>query len=355
MKAQFNFFNTSLMLTLLAVVCLSLVVTSCKKDDDANNLPTYKIVNNGNGAVTEVTDLEDSSSLGVAQPIPSVQGEEYSINMPIILFLNDKILLSSLKDNFTVTMAGETVGGTITIGEGANGFAILTFVPDNPYAPNTEISLTLTTDVQDDGGNGFATDYTLTFDVTASNVGSFDGNSSFEDGYSGVYFEGDGDILQGTQGCVSPTSGNKFGAITTGIQIVSTETALGNATSLCMMGPISDDISSVTFKYNFMSSEFQEFVGSLFDDSFIITVAGPDGSFSDLVTSVNTIGENNTQCDGFPNMPDTGDNYAGSTGWMTKTVNFPNVGQPSFIIFTVTDVSDFIYSSVVAFDEVNYN
>jgi len=72
MKAQFNFFNTSLMLTLLAVVCLSLVVTSCKKDDEIE-IPddTTLTIDEIYDALADLTGGESSEVSSAAQ-VPEV-------------------------------------------------------------------------------------------------------------------------------------------------------------------------------------------------------------------------------------------------------------------------------------------
>ena len=341
--------------TYLAVLSCLLICQSCDKDPDPEpTTPTYTIINNGNAGVSTPNDNQDEEDLAIAQAIPAANGMTYSTNMPVILFFNDKVLLSSLADNFEVTMDNQVVGGTVNINEGDNGYAILTFVPSSPYANNAEITVTLAGGIQDDGGNGLGYPYVISFYTLAFSNGNFNANGGFEQGTSGVFVEGDGGVLSGTYGCVSPFSGNRFCAITTGSSILSSGSAIGGATSLSLLGPISSEVNSVSFKYNFISAEFQEYVGSEFDDSFVMTVFGPKGAYSEFITSVNQIGLNNSICNGFPNMPDDGDAYAGATGWHSKSVQFDNVGSPAYIIFTVTDVSDLQYSSVVALDDIVY-
>jgi len=257
-----------------------------------------------------------------------------------------------------VTQNGQVVGGTISINEGANGYAILTFVPKTMFSSNANIVLTLKSGLQDDGGNtfNFETDYTLSFQTNSQNNGNFEDNGSFENGNDGVLFVGDGAILSGVHGCVSATDSDSFAAITSGNALVSSDNAIGDASSMMILGTIDSGISSLTFDYNFLSTEFQEFVDSEFDDSVIVTVVGSEGAYSEFLTSVNIVGtEGNTQCEGFAGLPDTGDDYAGETGWNSKTINFSNVGNNAFIIFTVTDVADTIYSSALTVDNVTFN
>jgi hypothetical protein len=343
-------------LCLLALI----VIVGCKSDDDSNNnddQALYTFINNGTGAVSSIQDTDDTVGLDIAQAVPAVQNEAYPNSLPILLFFNDKLYLNSLEDNFEVTQNGTIVGGTIAINEGANGYAILTFIPKTTFDANATVVLTLKNGLQDDGGNNFLsqTDYSLTFQTNSQNSGDFSDNGSFENSNDGVLFVGDGNILEGAQGCVSSTDGNSFAAITSGDMLVSSDSAIGGASSMMILGAIDSGISSLSFDYNFLSSEFLEFVDSEFDDSVVVTIVGSSGAHSEFLTSVNTVGIDNTQCEGFAGMPDDGDEYAGETGWNSKTINFSNVGDNAFIIFTITDVADTIYSSALTVDNVTFN
>lgn len=348
-----NFKNLSLICVIVSLLL------SCSDDDSSENTEpdlSYTIVNSGNAGVSSNSDTEDDQKLDIAQPIPAedISGG-YPVNMPVILFFNDKINLNTIENNFSVNMDGNQIGGNVSIGEAANGFAILTFIPYEPYSSDSQIEILLKSDLTDDGGNGLDEDFTLTFSVSSTSSTAFDGNSSFENGTDGVLFVGDGAVMSGTQGCVTATNGSNFASITSGDALVSSDNAIGGASSICLLGPINSDISSLTFNYNFISAEFQEFVDSVFDDSLIAVVVGPDGAYSEFITSVNTIGTNNSQCIGFATLPDAGDDYAGETDWVTQSMNFQNVGSPAFVSFIVSDVSDLIYSTAVTLDEVNYN
>ncbi len=344
------------------ILTMLVIATACNKDDspaedttdDEVVDTTYTIVNNGNGGVATVSDTSDDIPPSIAQAVPAVQGETFTNTLPILLFFDDKLLLSSLEDNLEVTQDGEIIGGTITINEGANGYAILTFSPSETFGVNKTILFTLSGEIQDDGGNAFGQDYSLNFKTKAGSTGSFDSNTGFENGTQGVEFIGDGNIMSGNQGCVDPVAGNSFAAITSGDQLISGDAAIAGASSLMILGPIDESFSNFSFSYNFLSAEFQEFVDSEFDDSVVVTVVGPDGAYSEFLTSVNTVGlKGNTQCEGFPGLPDEGDDYAGSTDWISKTINSGTIGSPAYIVFTITDVSDTIYSSVLALDQIN--
>lgn len=342
---------------ILIIAAGFLMAAKCESDDSpitGGQEVNYTIVNNGDGGVNFISDTGDQENLEIVQAVPPNSDITYPNNIPIILFFDDKIYLNSLQGNFHVYQNGEEVGGTVTINEGANGYAILTFQPSSPFLTESSIQIVISGELQDDGGNFLSQDeYVLEYQTNNQNNGFFDDNLNFENGYEGVLFLGDGNILEGTIGCLAPYSGNKMAAITSGVSIVSDHEALDGASSYMILGSINSNFSKMKFHYNFMSSEFQEYVNSEFDDSVIISIIGPDGSKSEFLTSVNTVGtEQNTQCINFPGMPDVGDNYAGVTGWKEVVINNLNVGTPAYVIFTITDVADTAYSSLLAIDNL---
>lgn len=338
----------------LSLVSLALLSTSCKKESkDENTTPSYKIVNSGNASVTSITDTEDKTTLNVVQAVPSVEENAYPCTMPIMLFLDDKVLLSTIIDNVTVEQDGQIVGGTISVNEAANGFAIITFTPSKEFASGKEITITIKKELTDDGGNGFEEDYVLTYLTKSASTGSFDNNASFENGKVGVSFVGDGAILE-SQGDIIPNFGSKYAAITTGNALISDSSAVGGSSSMMILGPISKSMKKLTFNYDFVSTEFNEYVGSVYDDCAMVTITGPNGTISKFITSVNTIESNNTACVGFAKLPDTGDEYAGHIGWQTMSFDITEVGTPAYITFTVTDVKDGIYSSALVVDNITY-
>jgi len=343
------------MRTNLGVLFLLLVIMAagCKKEETP---PTeYTIVNNGNAGVTSLNDTEDETGLEVVQAVPSVSGVSYNQNIPIMFFLNDKVYLNSIVDNFIVTVNGTEVGGTIYVNEAANGYAILIFTPSDEFGAGKTIMITLQEDILDDGGNGFTEDFEFTFNTESSSAGNFDENKSFENGISGVTFVGDGAVLTGTNGSVSPQNGSNFCIITSGDLLVSSGYAVGGTSSLAIIGPINTSLSSLSFMYNFISSEFNDYVDTEYDDCAIVTVTGPNGAYTKFITSVNLLGSaGNTQCINFAGLPDDGDSYAGHTGWRNETLTFSNVGTPAYVIFTVTDVADKILSSALALDNITY-
>jgi len=312
-----------------------------------------EFVNVANGAVTEITDLEDSMQAAVVQTVPVLDdGVPSSVDTPITLFFNDKLFLDSLFNNIIVLQNGVQVTGTVSITENAAGFAILTFIPDESYEDGSTVTLTLNggeNGVLDDGGNTLVSNsgdnFVIALTTIDTNVQAFDDNLSFEENVNdGVVFTGDGAILSGPLGCLVASEGTNYAAITTGNAIVSDGFAVGNTSSTMQLGPIAlaEDQSSISFDFNFVSNEFNEFVGSQFDDSAVVSITGPDG---------------NTECLGIESLvlevdDEFGDDFAGQIGWISEAINVSELGSPIFITFSVTDVADDNLSSILAIDNI---
>lgn len=365
------------------------------------NYDEFNIINNGDeikGAVEEITEEDnDGQPLTIVQTVPSISellpstssvkyasipqlysvktdirekqiGYKHAVsraekdyvtfpaNLPIMFFFNDKILLPSIKDNFVVTVDGIDVKGTITINASSTGNAIITFTPWKEFQINVSITITVKKGMKDKNGNEMLEDVVLSYITNNPEVNSFDGNTNFESGNDGIYLIGDGSIMEGTIGDMAPQEGNHYAAISSGNCLVSSDGyAIGGTSSMMLLGPIEKSIKNLSFYYDFISAEFNEYVNSQFDDCVIMTIYGPYGSYSKMLTSVNIIGKENMQFKNYPNMPDTGDSYAGHIGWTAANFDdIPNVGTPAYISFTVTDVGDGIFSSIFTIDNIDY-
>jgi hypothetical protein len=148
---------------------------------------------------------------------------------------------------------------------------------------------------------------------------------------------------------ISCTEGNYMAGISTG-NVFGGE-ALDFTTSVLSSGPISVPVGSnnIYFYYNFVSEEFDEFVGSQFDDVFNLSIVGPGGSHSEIVTSVNIVGVDYSYPVNFGGLTD-----ADQTGWIFKTVDISALGSPITISFTVSDVGDEGYTTAVLIDNIYF-
>lgn len=313
----------------------------------------------GDATVDVPSDFGDDTPLSVKTAFPVGGSTGVHVSSPIILFMDDKILSSSLADNYTLEVDGVPEDVTLSISASAQGNAILAFRPASNFPTSTNVTFTLkggVGGVADDNGNEMISDYELSFTTSASVGGTaFDGNGGFEYGSAGVGISGDGAILTGAQGDVLPVEGSRFIAITSGAQLVSDASSIGGTTSISVCGPINNSFNGLNFQADFASSEFNEFVDSDYDDTAVVIVYGPNGVKAFTITSVNIVGiEGNSEVTGFAGLPDTGDDYAGHTGWTKYTISNANVGSPAYIVFLVSDVGDSSYSSALAVDDINF-
>ena len=308
------------------------------------------------GAVTEITPTGSTAPLRIIQTIPSFREVDaddntYQADAPVIFFFSEVIYLGSLEDNIIITADGIPVDGTIVINEGVGGYAILTFTPAQALPDGAEVAITMRQGLMDGGGNPMTTDVNLSYVTEEGSQTIFRGsNFGFESGNEGIIISGDG-AISGARGPLLPFEGSYYAAISTGENLVSASgIAIGNRSSQLQLGPVMEEFTSLSFYYDFISSEFNDYVGSRYDDTAMLTIYGPMGVYTEVITSVNTIRRDNNPFIGYTGMPDAGDNYAGHTGWLFFRVDNINVGSPAFIIFTVSDVGDDHLSSILAID-----
>lgn len=176
-------------------------------------------------------------------------------------------------------------------------------------------------------------------------------NGSFETGdLSGWSKTGTASSLS-SLGPITPQNKNghkeRFGYISTG------PAADYISSRLSQTFNIQSGISSlpISFDYNFLTEEYPEFVGSIFDDNVTITMKTPSGSIQTLATeSVNGSSFSSVSGIDFPG----GDNTVGMTGWKSTTVNVQvTEGAGTYQIF-IEDAGDDVYDSVILIDNVRF-
>lgn len=297
-------------------------------------------------------DPNDTQELSIVQTIPPNNSIDMDPNTSISIFFDDEINPSTLNDlSIQVTdSSGAPIYGDYSGVLSTYGNTILNFQPKNILPSWDEITVTLIKDsgLEDDGGNNLTAVYSFSFQ-TGQEVGS-PADLGFELGETGWIFSGDGAIVSSPpMENIFPTEGNYMAGISTGD--VFGGTPLQNTTSVLSSGPI--DVPSgnnyISFDYDFISQEFDEWVDSKYDDVFKVSITGPLASNNEIVTSVNIIGVDDSFPVNFGGLSD-----ADETGWIQKTINISSLGSPITISFTVSDVGDEAYSSVVLIDNINF-
>jgi hypothetical protein len=277
-------------------------------------------------------------------------------NSPIIVFFDDIIYLGSIENNFEIKIGGNKAYGNVnissTINENGDPIAVLTFTPYKPFDINKEVTITIKKDLQDKCGNKMSADLTITFTAQKSTTNEFSfSNWGFEAGNAGVEFTGDGAIIE-ANGTLVPHGGKKLAAISSGNELLSKETAIAYKSSFLKLGPINTEFNKLNLWFDFISAEFNDYVGTIYNDEAVITIYGPNGTVSKSLTSVNTLGDQPNGYTGNLNMPDMGDSFAGQMGWQKFVLDGISVGTPAYIIFTVSDIGDTIYSTILAVDDI---
>jgi len=127
----------------------------------------------------------------------------------------------------------------------------------------------------------------------------------------------------------------------------------GVAASLNQNFTIQSGITSlpITFDYTFVTEEYPEWVGTIYDDSLKITLVAPSGSeYTLAVESVNDSTFTSVSGIDFPG----GDNTVGWTGWKEIAEDISvTEGSGTYKIY-ITDAGDDIYDSVLLIDNIRF-
>jgi|GEM_PF-2600619 len=169
-------------------------------------------------------------------------------------------------------------------------------------------------------------------------------NGDFETGdLTGWELSGAGDVIT-SLGPISPYEGNYMAMISSG------SGAVGDASSALEQSfTVPAGATTLTIHYNFVSEEYPEFVGSVFNDVFNATLHTPDGSVEVAFEEVNSA--NFQPVSGIP--CGSGDCTWGQTGWLTASIDVSQwAGTDDTITLTVHDVGDTIYDTVVLLDNL---
>jgi hypothetical protein len=154
---------------------------------------------------------------------------------------------------------------------------------------------------------------------------------------------GDGRVI--TQlGSATPT-GKYMAIISTGLGFTTEAGSL--AQTLCLSTE-----TQLSYRWNFQSEEFLEYVGSQFQDAFVVTMVDVDDPTNLATVQSDTIDSLAGGVSPVSNVFDQGDVYA--TGWRTTTFTIPAslLGKRVRLTFAASDVGDSIYDTAVLIDDV---
>lgn len=139
-------------------------------------------------------------------------------------------------------------------------------------------------------------------------------------------------------------------------------TAVGTSASIAQRFVVPAGVRTLSFDYNFVSEEFDEYIGSVFNDTFTAVVRAPDGkTIAQVQVQVNDFFINNAPS-GFTMIGDCvpgGDDTCGQTGWLTATMDlsaFSSASTPVIVelIFSVVDKGDSLFDTYVFIDNIRF-
>ena len=204
-------------------------------------------------------------------------------------------------------------------------------------------------------------------DATLVNVGLQ--NGSFE-GYNMIslrpnHWEYLGDVraVSTIKGHVNPQAGSRMALVTTGLGSASSQVSFGNGTegsALWQTFTLPADAKTITFRYNYISEEPMEFVGSSFNDTFAVQI--DQGNTTVYSKNLETV--NSSEWHAVPNGANGyslidfygGDHTTYETYWKTATIDVSQwAGKTITLRFLTYDMGDEIYDSAAAIDAVMVN
>jgi hypothetical protein len=169
-------------------------------------------------------------------------------------------------------------------------------------------------------------------------------NGDFESGSLGAWTQtGDGRIVSQLGGAL-PT-GKYMAIISTGLGYTTTAGSISQV--LCL-----GTETQLTYRWNFQSEEFLEYVGSQFQDAFVVTlteIANPTNKVQIQSSTIDSLASN---VSAVSNSFDQGGVF--ETGWRTTSFTIPLAlkGKRVRLSFSVTDVGDSSYDTAVLLDEI---
>ncbi len=250
---------------------------------------------------------------------------------------NPVVAISNFAGRYTIPLGQTFLFGTVTAFDpfrGSSG-SQLVFVP-NP-------------------GDTVTADITLSPLATPAIVRDGIRNSGFERGdLTGWGTTGAAQAIQQlacTGTTIEPTEADWMADISTGAGAVG-----GVGSALVQEFTVPAGVDTLRFDFNFVSEEFPEFVGTIFNDSFRARITTPNGQSTIASVSVNQSGGFTLIGDcGFPG----GDSTSGMTGWRQGSVDlsaFAGTATPITVelLYTANDAGDNIYDTHVLIDNVRF-
>ncbi len=172
-------------------------------------------------------------------------------------------------------------------------------------------------------------------------------NGDFEYGnLTGWGRSGDGRVINALA-YISPYEGSFMGIISTGLGYTE------SSGSIYQFFRVPEQDNMLTFKWNFMSEEFMEYVGSGYQDYFKVTIYDENNAeYTLLYRNIDYMAENYGLSLVSPDIVfDVGDVYG--SGWLSFSYDLSAfAGQIVTIRFSAGDVGDSVYDTAILLDQI---
>lgn len=181
-------------------------------------------------------------------------------------------------------------------------------------------------------------------------------NGGFEDSVMPVYwsYEGDVRIVSGL-GSLKPQKGTKMAILTTGIGSKESDYLAGTEGSILQQTFIvPNGAKTLSFEYDVVSEEPLEYVGSKYDDKFMMQIFDENGILIDQIAyeTINTSEWYSIEGINF----DGGDNTTYHTGWKSASTNISKYeNQKITVRYIIYDVGDSVYDTATLVDNIVIN
>ena len=155
-------------------------------------------------------------------------------------------------------------------------------------------------------------------------------------------------------GDIYPTESVGMSMITTGIGSGESAYLSGNGeSSISQTFPVpTNDMTTFSFDYNFVSEEPMEYVGSVFNDNFVAyVIVNNNGVLEQIEVTRNSI--NTAEWIKLNGVDFTdGDSTCYKTGWINVQIDVSGYDNITGVAFAVSDVGDSIFDTAVLIDNV---
>jgi len=293
-----------------------------------------------------------------AQTVPTPGATNVSPYAPILVFVAASFDAGSVsQDQLTVRVDSEVVSGrfkAIT----RSTTTVFAFVPSEPWPADSEVkvkidyvidtwSFSFSTGPWDAGSiDALTSTADLGFEDAATSEGD-DCEAVVDNGT--VFAFGDAYIGPDAYGSLAPTEGDQHLLLSSGEVLGGA--AIGGTTSYATTRPLdTGGATSVKFDKRFVSEEFDEYVGAVYDDGLFFVVWGPDGIAFKEVAGVNDIGSADSTAGNFPGLTDAEVGPEGTGG----KPDLSDIGSPVVLTWVLTDVSDPLFTSVAQIDNIRF-